>query len=147
MTLKLQITPGLILVLAIFCTQTTGTRANPMRAPDERDILEARSIVDSMKKNPRGPYKQIRWFCNDGSVLPPTPYACRDHGGGRQHAEYSNERIRLAELGWYAGTIIAALTWEEFWDSQRNHFRMREIPLEKYLVDIDNGWVLDKANN
>ena len=147
MTLKFQITPGLILVLAIFCTQNTSTCANPMRAPDERDVLEARSIVDSMKKNPRGPYKQIRWFCNDGSVLPPAPYACRDHGGGRQYAEYSNERIRLAELGWSAGTIIAALTWEKFWDSQRNHFRMREIPLEKYLVDIDNGWVLEKAKN
>ena len=52
-----------------------------------------------MIDNPRGPYSRIRWFCSDGSVLPPEPFACRERGGGRQHAEYSAERERLLEGG------------------------------------------------
>ena len=49
------------------------------------------SWVRDMKASPRGPFARIRWFCNDGTVLPPKPYACADHGGGRQHGEWSDK--------------------------------------------------------
>lgn len=100
-----------------------------------------------MIDNPRGPYSRIRWFCNDGTVQPPVAFACREHGGGRQHAEYSPERRRLAELGWSVGTIYAALSWEELFDGSRRNQRLRELALEKYLTDIDDGWVLRLARN
>ena len=29
------------------------------------------TIVKAMQENPRGPFSRIRWFCNDGAVLPP----------------------------------------------------------------------------
>lgn len=110
-------------------------------------LTEARALVQSMIDDPRGPYLRIRWFCNDGTTQPPVAYACREHGGGRQHAEYSDQRRRLAELGWSVGTIFAALDWEELWDGQHRHQRLRELALERYLTDIDNGWVLRRARD
>ena len=46
-----------------------------------------RSWIQAMKKAPRGPFKQIRWFCKDGTIKPPKEYACKEHGGGvhRKH--------------------------------------------------------------
>lgn len=95
----------------------------------------------------RGPYQSIRWFCADGTVLPPRSYACREHGGGRQHAEYSKERQRLAELGWSVGTVFAALDTKAVLDPPDRDLRLRQLPLERYLVDIDDGWVLRKARD
>ena len=100
-----------------------------------------------MKANPRGPYSRVRWYCNDGTSQPPVAFACRERGGGRQHAEYSAQRNRLAVLGWSVGTILASLSFEELFESQPRQGRLRELPLEQYLVDIDNGWVLARAQN
>jgi hypothetical protein len=119
----------------------------PFDPPAQIVLTEARSIVQGMVNNPRGPYSRIRWFCSDGTVQPPVAFACREHGGGRQHAEYSGARGRLAELGWSVGTIYAALSWEELFDAGRRHQRLRELALEKYLTDIDDGWVLRQARN
>lgn len=99
-----------------------------------------------MRENQRGPYSRIRWFCNDGTVQPPVAYACRERGGGRQYAEYSPARQRLAELGWSVGTIFAAMDYEELFDGSARQQRLRQLPLERYLVDIDDGWVLHRAN-
>ena len=98
-----------------------------------------------MKSSPRGPYSRIAWFCNDGSVQPPVAFACRERGGGRQHAVYSPARERLAELGWSVGTIFAALELTEVLDDPPRRTRLRQLPLERYLVDVDGGWVLKRA--
>jgi hypothetical protein len=122
--------------------------APPALAPPPETVLaEASSIVEKMKTSERGPYSRLRWYCNDGTVHPPQPYACAERGGGRQHAEYSPERQRLAELGWSVGTVFAALEWDELWDSERRNLRLRELALERYLVDVDDGWVLRKARH
>ena len=119
--------------------------AGPVDPPATEVLNEARTIVQRMVDNPRGPYSRIRWYCNDGAVLPPAPYACREHGGGRQHAEYSPDRERLAELGWSVGTILAPLSFEALLEQQPRAQRLRELPLEQYMVDIDDGWVLRRA--
>ncbi|MEM9453162.1 MAG: PEP/pyruvate-binding domain-containing protein [Myxococcota bacterium] len=62
-----------------------------------------------------------------------------------QHCDYSDERARLAALGWHVGTIFAALEWPEFWDEEHHHARLRELPLERFLIDTDDGWVLRRA--
>lgn len=121
--------------------------AGPLDQPTPEMLTEARQIVQEMIDNPRGPYSRIRWFCNDGSVQPPVPYACSERGGGRQHAEYSAARERLAQLGWSVGTIFSATTLDELQASQPRQARLRELPLERYLVDIDDGWVLRRAQN
>jgi len=120
---------------------------SPFDPPPAQVLTEARAIVQRMIGTPRGPYSRLRWFCNDGTILPPEAYACREHGGGLQHAEYSADRERLAALGWSVGTIYAATTWEELWDTERRHQRLRELSLERYLVDVTDGWVLRQARD
>ncbi|MDH4314891.1 MAG: hypothetical protein OEW68_08630 [Gammaproteobacteria bacterium] len=124
---------------------TSLSHAAPLDQPTPEVLAEARRIVQEMIESQRGPYSQIRWFCNDGSVQPPVAFACRELGGGRQHGEYSKQRQRLADLGWSVGTVFAALTFEEAFDSEIRQQRLRELALERYLTDIDNGWVLRRA--
>lgn len=124
-----------------------STGGSPMKPPADPVLTEARALVNQMKNNERGPYSRIRWFCEDGSVLPPEAFACSKRGGGRQHAEYSPERRRLADLGWHAGTVFAALSWDEFWGEPPRRLRLRELPLERFMLDSDDGWVLRRARD
>ncbi|MEQ8204732.1 MAG: phosphoenolpyruvate synthase, partial [Woeseia sp.] len=119
--------------------------AAPLDPPSPEVVTAARGIVQDMIVNPRGPYSRIRWYCNDGTILPPVPYACRDHGGGRQHAEYSAQRTELAAMGWSVGTIFASLTFEELFETGLRQQRLRELALERYLIDTDKGWILRRA--
>ncbi len=134
-----------VVLLGVFVNGTAGA-APPALTPPSADVLsEAQAIVARMERLERGPYSRIRWYCTDGTVLPPTPYACREHGGGRQYAEYSTERERLAALGWPVGTILAATPWDELWDADRRNLRLRQLLVERYLVTVDDGWVLRRA--
>lgn len=120
--------------------------AGPVEPPPPAVVTEARAIVEAMKAGPRGPYLRLRWYCKDGTIHPPQPYPCKEHGGsGMQHAEYSKERERLAALGWHVGTIFAAMPAEEVTAPTDRRGRARELPLERYLVDVDDGWVLRLA--
>ena len=64
---------------------------------DPPDAATLRSWVQAMKKSPRGPFKHIRWFCNDGTIQLPQEYACRDHDGGVQHGEWTDRVQTLRE--------------------------------------------------
>jgi len=125
----------------------TGHTQSPFDPPAPAAVAEARSLVEQMKASRRGPYLRLRWFCNDGTVQPPNAFACSERGGGRQHAEYSEERERLAELGWSVGTIFAGMSFDELFDGERRQQRLRELSLERYLTDIDDGWVLRRARD
>ena len=64
--------------------------------------------VEEMKKSPKGPFQRIRWFCKDGTVLPPQPYACKDHGGGgpaRRMERAHQEAMRAG--GYEIGNVLA----------------------------------------
>ncbi len=130
----------------MFLVLLTGpAQAAPLDQPTPETLAEARRIVQEMIRNPRGPYSRILWYCNDGTTQPPIAYACRERGGGRQHAEYSADRERLARLGWSVGTIFAPLEIADLMHSAPRQQRLRELALERYLIDIDNGWVLQRA--
>lgn len=119
--------------------------AAAMEPPSAEKIAEARKIVAKMRANPRGPYSNIQWVCKDGTVLPPKAGACTPHGGGNQYAKFSKSRDRLSELGYPVGTIYIALDRGAQPPDTRPFQRVRDLPLEQYLVDIDDGWVLHKA--
>jgi len=125
----------------------TSADPAPLDQPTPETVAEARRIVQEMIDSPRGPYSRIRWFCNDGTVQPPEAFACRERGGGRQHAQYSPARDRLASLGWSVGTVFAATTLDELLDLEPRQARLRQLPLERYLIDIDDGWVLRLARD
>ena len=102
---------------------------------------EAARIVASFRTNPRGPFFRIRWFCADGTDHPPSPYPCGERGGGVQHATLSAEALKLAEWNVDVGTIYAGITYEEFVDAPRDHHRLKQLVLERYLEQIDSGWI------
>ena len=58
-------------------------------AAETPDPATLRSWVQKMKTSPRGPFKHIRWFCNDGTVHLPQEYACKERGGGVQHGDWT----------------------------------------------------------
>ena len=70
------------------------------------DILEYRTWITEMEGLERGPFSRLRWFCNDGTVLPPKSYACKDHGGGFQHGEWSEKTLKLREQGYFAISLV-----------------------------------------
>ena len=109
------------------------------------EIAAARELVEAMKKDPRGPYLRIRWFCADGSVHPPAGSPCRERGGGVQHAELNDQAEELARQSVYVGTLLQPLSFEEFFDDARDHYRLGSFVLEQYLFGADDGWVLREA--
>lgn len=62
-------------------------------------ISEYRQWVGEMKSRSRGPFKQLRWFCNDSTIHSPKPYACSERGGGRQHGQWSDKTAQLRDAG------------------------------------------------
>jgi len=118
----------------------------PLRAEDGPGPAEMARWIHEMKASPRGPFERIRWFCKDGAILPPGPYACAPHGGGIQHGEL-NERARLLQAaGYLVGTVLAALDPVEI-ASPASRTRLKGILLERWLVAADDGWILRQARH
>jgi len=115
------------------------------RALDANTTNTVRDALAEMKLRERGPFERLRWFCADGTVLPPQPYACREHGGGRQHGEYTATATQLHELGFHVGPVLSAIDWEAFYDLANSHYYLRELVLQRFLESVDDGWVMRRA--
>ncbi|TXS95032.1 PEP/pyruvate-binding domain-containing protein [Parahaliea aestuarii] len=100
-----------------------------------------------MKSAPRGPFSRIRWFCRDGEVLPPGPFACREHGGGYQHGEWSEQTQRLRERGYYIANFLAGIDPVAFLDAGQATDAYAQLLIEKYLINVDDGWIMRQARN
>lgn len=110
----------------------------------EPDYTHIRQLVQSFKKNPRGPYRGIRWFCPDGSILP-AKQRCAEPGG-IQHALVKDEVKALQEdHHLFLGQILAGTPFEDFWDGENQNSRAKQYQLEQFLRRADNGWVLRRA--
>jgi hypothetical protein len=115
------------------------------QAAQAKDPSTYRQWIADMKEQPRGPFSRLRWFCSDGTVLPPKPYACKDHGGGHQHGEWSERTLELRAQGYQIATLLAGIdpantaAQPGFYDSYA------QLLIERYLVGADDGWILRKA--
>jgi len=116
----------------------------PVRAdlPDDREL---RSWIEAMKASDRGPFKQIRWFCKDGVILPPQPYGCADHGGGSQHGEWTDRVKQLRAGGYAVANIYADLDVAGFTADPDYPDTVNQMSIEQYLIASDNGWIYRKA--
>ncbi len=105
---------------------------------------EIKKRIEQYKKDSRGPYKEIRWFCKDGTVLPPQE-RCPEPGGV-QRARHKDE-VRALSLSnhLFLGQILATTPFPDFWDADNFYSRLKQYEIEKYLQSIDNGWILRKA--
>ncbi len=98
------------------------------------------------KNDIRGPYKDIRWFCTDGSIRQPKDPCPEDIGPGVQHARYKDAVVALGKSNHlFLGQILSYTDQKDFWDEINNHSRLKQYQLDKYLRTIDNGWILQKG--
>ncbi len=111
--------------------------------PEQSSVYQG--WIQDMKQSPRGPFSNVRWFCSDGTVLPPKPYACAEHGGGNQHGQLNENARILRSKGYWIANLLAAIDVEK--DIAASHFldRYNQLLIEKFLITSDNGWILQKA--
>jgi hypothetical protein len=127
--------------LALLLVSHTVAAVEPPAAA--ADLGRFKSWIEDMKQQPRGPFKRLRWFCDDGAILPPKAYACREHGGGRQHGEWSDNTVTLRAAGFSIGNVLAAVQPTEVL-ADRDEL-LQQILLEQFLIRVDNGWILRRA--
>ena len=111
-----------------------------------KDVLKIAEQIKAYKADIRGPYKDLRWFCTDGS-LRAAKDPCPDNiGPGMQHARYKDDVVSLGkDKHIFLGQILAYTDKAEFWDLENNHSRLKQYQLDKYLRTVDNGWVNQKG--
>jgi hypothetical protein len=115
----------------------------PQAAPAQPDIY--RTWIAEMRDAPRGPFSRIRWFCNDGTVLPPKAYACRPHGGGVQHGEWSERALELRARGYRIANLLAGIDAEAALAAADFEDDYGQRLVEKFLMGVDNGWIFERA--
>ncbi|NOR25047.1 MAG: hypothetical protein GQ542_11770 [Desulforhopalus sp.] len=104
-----------------------------------------RQWIAEMQSSSRGPFARIRWFCNDGSILPPKPYACREHGGGVQHGDWTDRVKQLRTEGYYISNVLASLDVEQIISGPGYSDLYNQLLIEKFLIAADDGWIFRKA--
>jgi hypothetical protein len=132
-----------VLVLVPLLTALVSI-ASPVAAglPSEREL---RTWIAEFKASPRGPFESIRWFCKDGSVLPPKAYACKNHGGGIQHGEW-NQRAKSLRAGGYAiANVLASIDSKAFAGPDADLWSLEQVLIERYLIAADDGWIFRGA--
>ncbi|MDP5172501.1 MAG: phosphoenolpyruvate synthase [Bacteroidia bacterium] len=105
-------------------------------------VIQAR--VQAYKKEFRGPFRDIRWFCDDGSTRDPKD-PCPDDTGV-QHARLKDEVIALGKSNHiFLGQVLATTPVNDFWDAPNRQSRLKQYQLEQYLKNTDDGWIWRKA--
>lgn len=133
-----RIAVGLASSLLLFSAWSFA--ANPPPASNDADHRRA---VDAMIEQRLGPFSAVRWFCADGTILPPVAYACRPHGGGRQHGQRSPQAEALRAAGIPLANLLAELS-PELALAQNDHL-LKAVLVEQYLVSTQDGWIFRQS--
>jgi hypothetical protein len=105
---------------------------------------EIAQMIKAYRIDPKGPYRDIRWYCPDGSLVLPQE-RCPELGGV-QRARYRDEVVALAKNNHvFLGQILSATEISNFWDSASHHSQAKQYQLEQYLRANGNGWVNRRA--
>ena len=121
----LMLAPALLLGLSL---PAQGAQPGP---------AELRPRIDKLKASPRGPFERIRWFCQDGSVLPPKAYACANHGGGVQHGERNATAESLRADGYAVANVFARIDATPFLGEGADLPLLDQILMERFLIRVD----------
>ena len=104
-----------------------------------------RRWIVEMKEAPRGPFSGIKWYCKDGSVFPPTEYACAKRGGGVQHGEWSDRTKQMRSQGYKVATLLAGIDATKAVAAPDFPDTYAQLLVEKFLVATDEGWIMRRA--
>ncbi|QIZ75813.1 hypothetical protein [Ferrimonas lipolytica] len=105
------------------------------------------TIVEQLKVQPKGPFWRLRWFCNDGSVLPPQANGCRDHQGGLQYGQWNSDAEELHQAGFPVANVLAGLTATDFGETAAKQRHFRYLVLEHFLIENDDGWIFRQVRS
>jgi hypothetical protein len=130
----------LLFALAVFAT-TALASATPVASSQAQQY---RQWIIDMKAAPRGPFSQLRWFCNDGRVLPPKPYECGEEGG-YQHGDWSAQTKELRANGYKVANLLAGFDAQALVEQADFIDSYNQMLIEKYLLAVDDGWILRRA--
>jgi hypothetical protein len=100
--------------------------------------------IADMKAAERGPFTRIRWFCNDGRVLPPKAYACGPEGG-QQHGEWNTQTLQLRDQGYKIANFLAGIDAPALIAQPDFNDVYNQVLIEKFLIVADDGWILRRA--
>ena len=131
---------SIIFFITVLFTMAGAGAATPL--PDTPTL---RRWVQEMKNAPRGPFTRLRWFCSDGTILPPKEYACQDHGGGLQHGEWTDRVKLMRDNGYFIANIYADINPTRLLEDPQQNEIIKQMILERFLVDADDGWIFHRA--
>ncbi len=118
-----------------------GLAQNGLSLQRTNDIIKH---IQDFKEDLRGPYKDIRWFCPDGSTLPPGQNCSQP--GGIQRARYKDWVLDLGQKDHiYLGQILAGTDNQDFLDDKNSFSRVKQYILEQFLYLADDGWIQRKS--
>ncbi len=107
----------------------------------------SRSLISEFKEDVRGPYKDIKWFCDDGSIREARD-PCPEPMEGVQHARYKDNIVQLAERHHlFLDQILTGTDHNIFWDEKNQNSRLKQYQITNFLYAADNGWILEKAKS
>ena len=117
----------------------------PLEPLTDAQTEQARNALATMKKNPKGPYQRLRWYCNDGTVQPPAGTPCKERGGGVQHAELTGMAQQLESMHLYLNSVLTDISLDVFLDAGKDHHRAKSWVVAHYLYAVDDGWIFRRA--
>ena len=125
---------GLVLALALLSAPARADEPKP-------EAKTVREQIEAIKLAPRGPFKYLRHYCNDGSVLPPSE-SCDPRGGGLEHGEWTDEVVALRSSGYEIANVYAIVKPERFTGPLPELRALRQMLVERFLIGADDGWVM-----
>jgi len=103
------------------------------------------SLISDLKEDVRGPYKDIKWFCEDGSIREARD-PCPEPMEGVQHARYKDKIAQLSEKHHlFLDQILTGTDHDKFWDEKNQNSRLKQYQITNFLYASDDGWILKKA--
>lgn len=131
-------------LLPIILILVTSSLLSLVKAlPEDPEAIKR--MITRLRADARGPYRDIKWFCKDGTMREARD-PCPGTKAGFQRARYKEEVIRLAETEHiFLGQILATTPKEDFWDAENANSRLKQYQIERYLRNNDNGWVNQKG--
>lgn len=123
----------------IFLLAIVGAVALQAQPKDNEAI---KKMIETYKLDMRGPYKDIRWFCADGSINEPRVPCATANKKNVQRARYKDEVDALGRTNHvYLGQILTKTGYTEFWDEANRQSRIKQYQIERFLMNVDDGWV------
>ena len=138
---------SLFVSLTLLCLPAAGIPPGELFAATPPESATLRAWVEELKVSPKGPFDEVRWFCNDGTILPPHPYACREHGGGVQHGTWNERALALRHAGYRIANVLVALDPDDFVGEGADIRFLKELLVERFLIGWDDGWIFRGARS